>query len=75
MSESRGADICDFCKRGRVVTRNENLTFHQWTYRGYIRCQVTIPIGVCDNCEAKTWDEAAEAIIEEAARREQAKLT
>lgn len=71
-----GADAvsCDFCKRGRVVTRSERLTFHQWTDRGYIRCQVTIPIGVCDHCGAKTWDEAAEAIIEEAARREQDKL-
>ena len=62
-----GAQIsATFCKRGRVVTRNEELTFHQWTYRGYIRCQVTIPIGVCDQCEAKTWDEAVDAIIEEA---------
>ena len=74
MADNEGAEVCAFCKRGSVVTRAEELAFHQWTSRGYIRCKVTIPMGVCEQCGAKSWDEAAETLIEEAARREQDKL-
>ena len=56
------------------MSRAEELAFHQSTSRGYIRCKVTIPMSVCERCGAKSWDEAAEALIEEAARREQDKL-
>jgi hypothetical protein len=74
MSDSEGADACDFCKRGRVVTRCEELRFYQWTARGYLSCRVSIPMGTCDECGAKTWGEEAEAIIEEAVRQEYDKL-
>ena len=74
MADNQGAEVCAFCKRGSVVTRAEELAFHQSTSRGYIRCKVTIPMSVCERCGAKSWDEAAEALIEEAARREQDKL-
>jgi hypothetical protein len=33
-----------------------------------------IPVGVCDHCGSKSWEEAAEAIIEEAVRKEYEKL-
>jgi hypothetical protein len=29
-----------------------------------------VPIGLCDVCGAKTWDEIAESIVEEAIRKE-----
>jgi hypothetical protein len=51
-----------------VVKQNERMRFHQWTGRGYVLCEVTIPVGVCDRCGMKSWDEAAEAIIEQAVR-------
>src|SRR6516162_10437935 len=33
-------------------------------------CRAEIPIGVCDCCGAKHWNQDAEAIIEEVVRRE-----
>lgn len=68
-------DRCDLCERGKVVKRNEKLSFHQWTNRGYVFCSVVIPLGTCEQCGAKTWDEAAEAIIEQAVRKEYDKLS
>ena len=67
-------DICDFCEQGKVVTREEELAFYQWTTRGYVFCRVRIPMGTCEACGAKTWNEAAEAIIEDAVRQEHDRL-
>jgi hypothetical protein len=61
---------CDFCKRGRVITRQEDIAFHQWTDKGYVFCEVSIPIGVCEQCGAKNWNEAADAIINDAVRQQ-----
>lgn len=74
MSDRRDADICDICRQGRIAIGNEELAFHQWTDLGYVFCRVSIPMATCDRCGAKSWDEAAEAIIEDAVRREYAKL-
>jgi hypothetical protein len=35
---------------------------------------VRIPMGTCDGCSARSWDEAAEAIIEQAVRQAYEKL-
>jgi len=70
MSDDRNNDRCDICKRGKVITRNELLAFHQWTSRGYISCSVTVPVGTCSRCGAKSWDDAAEKIIEQAFQQE-----
>ena len=61
---------CDFCKKGRVITRKQQLEFRQWTDRGYVHCHVEVPIGLCDHCGSKHWNQEDEAIIEEAVRRE-----
>ena len=74
MSDLDHAQQCDFCKEGRVVTRNRKIAFRQWTDRGYIRCQAEIPIGLCNSCGWKQWNQEAEAIIEEVVRREYDKL-
>ncbi len=63
------ADTCDFCRRGRVIKRNEDIGFYQWTDKGYLYCRATVPLGACDQCGMKSWDEASESIIEEAIRR------
>ena len=74
MSEIEKQEVCVHCKRGLVRERMEEITFHQWTDKGYVFCRATIPMGVCDNCGSKSWDDAAEAVIEEAVRQAYDKL-
>jgi hypothetical protein len=52
----------------------QGMTFHQWTSKGNVSCKVTVPIGICDNCGAKNWNEETEAVIEQAVKRETDKL-
>jgi hypothetical protein len=61
-------DRCDFCARGLKIRRNQDLAFQQWTDRGFVSCRVNIPMSTCDCCNAKSWDDAAEAVIDEAVR-------
>ena len=74
MSDAHEVQRCDFCKHGHVTGRNEGISFRQWTDKGYVFCRAEIPIGVCDCCSAKHWNQVAEAIIEEVVRREYDKL-
>jgi len=74
MSDAHDVERCDFCKRDRVTRRNQPISFRQWTDKGYVFCRAEIPIGVCDHCGAKHWNQVAEAIIEEVVRREYDKL-
>jgi hypothetical protein len=74
MLDTDDADLCDFCGQGKVIKRSEGISFRQETDRGTVSCAVTIPIGFCDRCGAKSWDAAAEAIIQGAVRREYDKL-
>jgi hypothetical protein len=69
MADDKSGDICELCRRGRKIRRNEELAFNQWTDRGYVSCRVTIPISTCDRCNAKSWDEQAESMIEAAVRK------
>ena len=74
MDDRSDPERCDFCKIGHVVRRNQRISFHQWTDKGYVFCNATIPVGICDRCRAEHWDEGAEAMIEEAVRKEYDKL-
>ncbi len=74
MSHPNDALRCDFCRNGQVTRRNQEVAFRQWTDRGYVFCQVEIPIGICDRCGSKHWNEDAEALIEQAVRYEYDKL-
>jgi hypothetical protein len=74
MSDAPDVQRCDFWKRGRVTRRNQRITFRQSTDKGYVFCRAEIPIGVCDRCRAKHWNQDAEAIIEEVVQREYDKL-
>ena len=69
MADDKSGDICELCRRGRKIRRNEELRFHQQTDRGDASCRVTILISTCDHCGAKSWDEAAEAMLEAAVRK------
>jgi len=64
MSDLHDAQQCDFCKKGRVITRKQQLAFRQWTNRGYVHCRAEVPIGLCDHCGSKHWSQEAEAIVE-----------
>ena len=74
MSAPDDLQSCVFCKIGRVITSDQTIAFRQWTDKGYISCRATIPMGICDHCGSKTWDDDAEAMIEEAVRQEYQKL-
>ena len=63
-------EICDQCRRGRVIKRRQEIDFLQWSDRGGLHCHAIVPIGICDVCDAKTWDEIAESIVEEAISKE-----
>ena len=74
MPSKKPAEICDQCHQGKVIKTMQDMTFHQWTSKGNVSCRVNIPIGICDNCGAKSWNEETEAVIEEAVKRETDKL-
>ena len=59
---------------GHVTGRNEGISFRQWTDKGYVFCRAEIPLGVCDCCGARHWNQDAEVIINEVIRREYDKL-
>jgi len=47
-------DICELCRRGHIVTRSQDIAFHQLTDKGYVFCRVTVPMGTCDHCGAQS---------------------
>ena len=57
-----------------MVRSDKEIAFKQQTDKGYIFCRVTIPMDICDHCGLKTWDEGAEAIINEAVRKKYERL-
>jgi hypothetical protein len=65
---------CEFCKKGRVTWRLEEMSFRQLSYKGYVHCRVMVLIGTCDNCHQKSLDREAQNILNEAFRREYDKL-
>lgn len=67
-------DSCDFCRKGRVHWGVEQLSFRQWSDKGYVYCRISLPVGTCDNCGSKTLQPGSDALFEEAFRREYGKL-
>jgi hypothetical protein len=74
MSSTNDAGVCDVCNRGIVVQKMQEIAFHQWTTKGNVFCRVTVALTICSECGASSSNEAAEAIIEEAVKREIDKL-
>jgi hypothetical protein len=74
MSDPEDLQTCELCKIGRVIKSDQTISFRQWTDKGYVTCRATIPMGICDRCGSKNWNDDAEAIIEEAVRQEYQKL-
>jgi hypothetical protein len=65
---------CALCNTGRPVDHAKDISFHQYTDRGYVYCRVVIPIRICDQCGAQSWDDRADGIMDDAVRREYDKL-
>jgi hypothetical protein len=74
MAADDEAVICEICKKGHVTKRREELAFRQWSDKGYVHCQVTILMGTCDKCGAKSLDPGSEKILDGAFQREYDKL-
>jgi len=74
MADQNEPQTCEACKVGKVVGKSQEISFQQWTDRGYVLCQVTILTAVCDHCGSRSWDEDTEAIIEAAIQQEYDKL-
>jgi hypothetical protein len=62
--------ICEFCRRGQLIKRIEEIAFRQPSDIGYIRCRVAVSIGFCDVCEAISVDSGVDKIFDEAFQHE-----
>ena len=65
---------CDICRKGLVLKRMEAMAFRQSSDKGYVRCEVTVLIGTCEACGAKSLDPGSTKLLDEAFQREYAKL-
>jgi hypothetical protein len=65
---------CDICRKGRVLKRMEAMAFRQSSDKGYVRCEVTVLIGTCEACGAKSLDPSSTRILDDAFQKEYAKL-
>ena len=61
--------LCEFCEK-RQFRRMERMAFRQWSDKGYLHCQVTMMVGVCNNCKAVSLAPGADRIFDEAFQRE-----
>ena len=74
MLDKDDGEECYFCKRGHFRRRTEEIAFRQWTDKGYVFCRISAPVGVCDKCGSRDWNEKIEALIAEEIKREYDKL-
>ena len=65
---------CDFCRKGPVTWRMEEINFRQWSDKGYVHCRVTLPVGTCAQCQAQSLDADSDRAFEAAFKREYDKL-
>ena len=75
MSNSRSLGVCPFCRRWWLVRNEERLAVQQSTDRGDIHCEVSVPIDSCSRCGARSWNEIADALVEQALQRRYEELS
>jgi len=66
--------VCEFCQKGHIIKRMQELAFRQWSDKGYVYCRVTTLTSTCDHCPVTSWDPGTDKILEEAFQREYDKL-
>jgi hypothetical protein len=69
MPHTEETTICEFCRKGHVIQRLEDIAFRQWSDLGWISCRVAVSIDVCDVCNARTLP-GGDKILDEAFQRE-----
>jgi hypothetical protein len=69
MPRKEETTICEFCRKGHVHKRKEDIAFRQWSDIGRISCRVTVSMGVCDGCGARSGS-GIDKIFDEAFQRE-----
>jgi hypothetical protein len=62
--------IGEFCEKGRLIKSKEEMKFRQWNDKGYVHCRVMLTVGVCDRCDARSFEPGSNKIFDEAFRRE-----
>ena len=72
MTAEDGPVMCPICNKGRITKRMEPITFRQMSDKGLVHCRVTILVGTCDSCRAKSIDD--EKALDQAFKREYDKL-
>ena len=65
-----GTEICELCRKGKIVKSAELMKFRQWSDKGYLHCSAMVVVGVCSHCNARTLDPGADKIMDEAFQRE-----
>jgi len=65
---------CDFCGKGRIVKRKQNISFRQMSDWGPILCQAAVAVSVCNHCGASSLEPGADKIFDEAFQRQYAAL-
>jgi hypothetical protein len=66
--------VCDFCHKKQVFWRNVEMTFRQWSDKGYVRCRVELEVGTCQSCGSKSLEPSSDQILDAAFQEEYRKL-
>jgi hypothetical protein len=67
--------VCPFCIRGWLVRIDANLAVHEPTDNGEIHCEVSVPLDICSRCGARSWNEMADVLVEQAVRQRYGKMS
>ncbi|MBX6369607.1 MAG: hypothetical protein IRZ04_16600 [Rhodospirillales bacterium] len=62
-------DSCPYCKKGRMIFRNEEITVSELTDRGEVVCQVVVPMGSCTVCNSRMMGSGGSEKVANALRR------
>lgn len=66
--------VCDFCNKGRVAWRTEEMVFRQSSDKGYVHCRLELAVGTCQTCGSKSLEPDSDRILEAAFQEEYRKL-
>lgn len=66
--------VCDFCHKGQVTWRTEEMTFRQSSDKGYVHCRVELSVGTCQSCGTKSLKPGSDQILDAAFEEEYRKL-
>jgi hypothetical protein len=67
-------NTCPICKIGRINRQMTPLAFRHLTDKGMVHCEVTVLVGTCDRCGAKSTEPGVDKTFAEAIRKEYDKL-